>query len=59
MFKDRLLRKIVGLKRKEITEDWRKQQSEEFPYFVLLVIKSSEVGGTCSTCGDENIRMGF
>ena len=47
MFKNRLLRKVIGRKRNEVTEEWRKLHSEELDDLfsspnILLVIRSEE-----------------
>jgi len=57
--KNRVLRKIFGPKRDEVTGEWRRLHTEEpndlyYSPNVLGVIKSRcEMGGVCSTYGGE------
>jgi len=57
----RVLRRIFGSKRDEVTEEWRKLHNEELYdlYYSpsARVIKSREVGGACSAYGGEERRM--
>jgi hypothetical protein len=46
----RVLRRIFGPKRDEVTGEWRKLHSEELHNFVRQV-KANEVGGACGTHG--------
>ena len=62
MSENRVLRRIFGRKRDEVTGEWRKLHNEELnnlycsPKFVL-VIKSGRMrwGGACSAYGGEEI----
>ena len=64
---NRVLRKICGSKRDEVTGGWRRLHNEELLYSILLTkyylgdkIKKNEVGGTCNTyCGEERCIQGF
>jgi len=67
VFENRVLRKRFGLKREEVTGEWRGLQNEELndPYSsrnIVLVIKTrkDKMGGACSTCGgQEKCIQGF
>jgi hypothetical protein len=59
VFENRVLRKIFGPKRDEVTGDWRELHNEELnnfysPQNIIRVIKSDlELGWACSTHGDD------
>jgi hypothetical protein len=60
VFENRVLRTRFGLKREEVTGEWRRLQNEELndPYSspnIVLVIKTrkNKMGGACSTCGRQ------
>ena len=51
---NRVLRKVFGPKRDEVTEDWRRLHDEELHDLysssnIIRVIKSRMVGGACGT----------
>jgi hypothetical protein len=53
VFENRVLRTIFGPKREEVAGDWRRLHNEELHNLyassnVIMVIKSREMGGTCS-----------
>ena len=62
-----MLRCIFGLKRDEVTGEWRKLHNEELNNPVLVTkyyssdkIKKSEMGGACITCrAEERCVQGF
>jgi hypothetical protein len=59
VFENRVLRRIFGHKRNEVTGEWRKLHNEELHILyscpnIIRQIKSRRmrwVGGTCGTCG--------
>jgi hypothetical protein len=57
VFENRVLRRIFGAKRNEVTGEWRKLHNEELhilyssPNIKSNQIKENEVGGTCGTHG--------
>jgi hypothetical protein len=60
VFESRVLRRIFGPKRDEVTGGWRKLHNEELHgvYFSRSVVrvdevKEDEVGGTCGTNGGD------
>jgi hypothetical protein len=62
---NRVLRRIFGPKRDEVTGEWRKLHNEELrnlyssPY-IIRQVKANEVGGTCGTHGRaEKSVQGF
>ena len=67
VFENMVLRRIFGPKRDEVTEEWRRLHNEELNdlysspnVFSADQIEKNEVGGTCSTCGGEEMWvMGF
>ena len=64
MFKNRVLRRIFGPKRDEVTGECRKVQNEKLNDLysspnIVRVKKSSEIGGACSMYGGERRIQGF
>jgi hypothetical protein len=63
VFENRLLRRIFGPKRDEVTVEWRKLQNEEFndyyssPNIVQLIKSRTMRCGVCSTYGGEGRRI--
>ena len=64
MFENKLLKRIFGPKREEVTSEWRKLHDEELNDLyctqnIVRVIKSNknEMGGTCSAYGEEDWRI--
>jgi hypothetical protein len=58
VFENRVLRKIFGTKREEVTGDWRKLRIEELHDLcsstsIIWVIQLRVMGGTFSTFGGE------
>jgi hypothetical protein len=60
VFENRVLRRIFGPKRDEVTRGWRKLHIEELndmyssPSIVQMIkIKKNEMGGACSTYGER------
>jgi hypothetical protein len=57
VFENRVLRRIFGPKRDEVTGDWRKLQNEELHNLYsspnINQIKEDEMGRACSTNGGE------
>jgi hypothetical protein len=56
VFENRVLRGIFGLKRYEVTGEWRKLHNEELHNLysssdIIRQVKANEVGGACSTHG--------
>jgi hypothetical protein len=56
VFESRVLRKIFGPKRDEVTGEWRKLHNEELhnlysPPDIIRQVKANEVGGACGTHG--------
>jgi hypothetical protein len=65
VFENRVLRRIFGPKRDEVTGEWRKLNNEElhnlysFPD-IIRQVKANEVGGACGTHGRrEKSVQGF
>jgi hypothetical protein len=64
VFEDWVLRRIVGHKRDEVTEEWRKRHNEELhdlyshPILCGDKIEKNEMGGACSEYGEERILVG-
>jgi hypothetical protein len=66
VFEKRVLRRIFGPKRDEVTGEWRKLHNEEFkdlyssPNIVRIIKWRRKMGGACSTYGrDERRIQGF
>ena len=56
VFENRVLRKIFGPERDEVTEEWRKLHYEELNDLYCspnVQIKKNEMDGVCSTYGGE------
>jgi hypothetical protein len=63
LLQNRLLRKVFGPKRNEVTEEWRRLRKEEL-YDLYKILsdqtKKNEMGGTCSMYGgEERCMQGF
>jgi hypothetical protein len=66
MFENRVLRRIFGPKRDEVTGDWRKLHNEELhnlyssPNITRMIrIKEVEMGRACNTNGRRGMHMGY
>jgi hypothetical protein len=65
VFENRVLRRIFGPKRDEVTEDWRKFHAEELrklysSQFIIRMNKKDEMGGTYRKHeGDEKCIKSF
>jgi hypothetical protein len=63
VFENRVLRRIFGPKRDDVTGEWRKLHNEELRDFhsspsIIRIIKSrSMMGGSCRTNGGEEERV--
>jgi hypothetical protein len=60
VFENRVLRRIFGLKRDEVTGEWRKLHNEELndhQYYANDKIEKNEMGGSCSAYGGEERRV--
>jgi hypothetical protein len=64
VFENRELRRILGPKRDEVTDEWRKLHNEELNDLycspnIVRVIKSriTRMGGACSVCGREETHV--
>jgi hypothetical protein len=60
VFQNRVLRRIFGPKRDEVTGEWRKLHNEELnglytQYRAGDKIEKIEMGGACSTYGDGRV----
>jgi hypothetical protein len=60
VFENRVLRRIFGPKRDEVTEEWRKLHNEELrdlyssPSIIRIIkFEEDEMGGPCSTNGEK------
>jgi hypothetical protein len=57
VFENRVLRRIFGANRDEVTGEWRKLRNEELSdltqYFLGDKIEKKEMGGACSAYGGE------
>jgi hypothetical protein len=57
VFDNRMLRRIFGPKRDEVTGEWRKLHNEELVLFAEYnynnEVKEDEMGGACSTNGGK------
>jgi hypothetical protein len=64
VFENRVLRRIFGPKRDEVTGEWRKLHSEEYNLYsspdIIRQVKGNEVGGAFDTHGrGEKSVQGF
>ena len=65
VFENRVLRRVFGSKRDEMTGEWRKLQNEELndlycsPNIVRVIKKKRMMGGACSTFGGGVVYTGF
>jgi hypothetical protein len=67
VFENRVLRRIFGPKRDEVTGDWKRLHNEKLndllhfaKYYVGHQMKKNEMGGACGTCGrHERFMHGF
>ena len=60
MFENRLLRRIFGPKRDEVTREWRLLHNEELNDCSGDKIEKNDMGGACSANGGEkNLIQGF
>ena len=59
VFENRVLRRIFGPRREEVTGEWRKLHNEErlTQYSSGDKIEKNEVGGVCSAYGGEERRI--
>jgi len=62
VFENRVLRRIFGPKRDEVTREWRKLHNEELndlltQYCLGDKIEKNEVGGACMMNGGEERRI--
>jgi hypothetical protein len=64
VFENRVLRRIFGPKRDEVTGEWRKLHNEDLrdvhssPSIIRIIkFKENEMGGSCSTKGGEEERV--
>jgi hypothetical protein len=62
VFQNRVLRRIFGPKRDEMTGEWRKLHSEELHNSysspdIIRQVKANEVGGACGTNGRGDKSM--
>jgi hypothetical protein len=67
VFEDRVLRRIFGPKREEVTGEWRELHNEKLndqyysPNIIWVIkIEKNEMGGVCRTYGgEERCIQGF
>jgi len=60
VFENRVLRRIFGPKRDEITGEWRKLDNEELNnLYTANQIEKNEMGGECSTYGEAKAHAEF
>jgi hypothetical protein len=60
VFENKVLRRILGLKREEVAGGWRSRYSEKFcnpvhftKYYLGNYVKEGEIGALCSTHGRD------
>jgi hypothetical protein len=64
-FEKRVLRRMLGYKRDEVSGEWRRLHKEELydlyfpPKYSDDKIRKSEMGGACSTMGKIEVHTGF
>jgi hypothetical protein len=55
VFENRVLRRVFGTKRDEVTGEWRKLHNEELNHLYTLPnivrVEKNEMGGACGACG--------
>jgi hypothetical protein len=64
VFENRVLRRMLGPKRNDVTGEWRRLDNEELNYLysslnTIRVIKKKEMGRTRSTYGEKRGVTGF
>jgi len=60
LFEKRVLRRIFGPKRDEITGEWGKLHNEELnDLYTANQIEKNEMGRECSTYGEAKAHTGF
>jgi hypothetical protein len=65
VFENRVLRRIVGPKRDEVTGEWGKLHNEELsdlyssPNIVWMQIEKNEMGRACGTYGEGRVVLCF
>ena len=60
VLENKVLRRMFGPKRDEVTEDWRKINKEELTqYYSGDKIEKNEMGGACSAYGGGKTYTGF
>jgi hypothetical protein len=64
VFEDRVLRRIFGPKRNEVTGGWRKLYNEELHNLYSFTkyndqVKEDEMGRVCSTNGRGRMHIGY
>ena len=61
VFENRVLRRIFGPTRDEVTGEWRKLHNEELNYLYCTPtgdkIEKNEIGGACGMYGGEERRI--
>jgi len=62
VFENRVLRRVFGPKRDEVTGEWRKLHNEELSNLysstnIIRVIEKNEMDGACSAYGEEERRI--
>ena len=57
VFQNRVLRRIFGSKRDEVTGEWRKLHNEELYHSSGDKIEKNEIGEACSAYGGEERRI--
>jgi hypothetical protein len=63
VFENRMLRRIFGPKRDDVTGEWRKLHNEKLhdlyssPSIIRIIMQEDEMGGACSTNWGEKKRI--